>query len=235
MPTRPALRRAAATLTAALLLAGCGDPETTAPSPAPAGLEPVSLPAATDPAAPEALPAAAPTQEPPMPTSDAVPPALAFTMTSLSGEPVPLERYRDKVVLVVNTASKCGHTPQYAPLQTLHEKYGGQGLAVLGFPANNFGRQEPGTDEQIAEFCQKNYGVTFDMFSKISVAGEDQHPFFAHLTSQDAPPGGSGPVKWNFEKFLIDRQGRVVGRFRSKTKPDSPEMTQAIETALAAK
>ena len=161
------------------------------------------------------------------------PAALDFEVTSLEGEEVHLGRYHGKVVLVVNTASKCGLTPQYAPLQGLHEKYAEQGLAVLGFPANNFGQQEPGTDEQIEEFCEKNFGVEFDMFSKVSVKGEDICPLYAYLTGEETNPGFDGPVRWNFEKFLISREGKVVARFAPRTQPNADEVIAAIEAELA--
>ncbi|MCI0674678.1 MAG: glutathione peroxidase [Phycisphaerales bacterium] len=156
-------------------------------------------------------------------------------MNSLDGKPVKLSKYQGKVVMMVNTASKCGYTPQYKSLQALHEKYADKGLAILGFPANEFGQQEPGTNEQIADFCKKNYGVEFEMFSKIVVKGPDQHPLYKHLTSTDTDPNFAGEVKWNFEKFLIDRQGNIINRWRSKTAPDSEEMITAIEAALAGK
>ena len=156
---------------------------------------------------------------------------LDTTMQSLSNEPVDMSRYRGKVLLVVNVASKCGYTPQYEGLQALSEKYAPKGLAVLGFPANDFGAQEPGTNEEIAGFCKKNFGVTFDMFSKISVLGEDKHPLYKWLTT--ANPSFPGEVKWNFEKFLVGKDGQVVGRFGSKVKPDDPELIAAIDAALA--
>jgi glutathione peroxidase len=159
--------------------------------------------------------------------------ALSFTMNSLDGKPVNLSKYQGQVVLMVNVASECGYTPQYAGLQALHKKYAGKGLRILGFPANDFGRQEPGTDAQIAEFCQKNYGVEFDMFSKIVVKGTGQAPLYHFLTSKDTDPKFSGDVAWNFEKFLIGRNGDVIGRFVSSVEPESPEMTRAIEKALA--
>ena len=165
---------------------------------------------------------------------NSVPAALSFTMTSLNGKPVNLGKYHGKVVLMVNVASKCGYTPQYKSLQALHEKYKDQGLAILGFPANNFGEQEPGTDNEIADFCEKNYGVQFDMFSKVSVKGDDICPLYKYLTtSQDIDEKHRGEVKWNFEKFLISRDGKVSNRFRSKVAPDSEEMVKAIEAELA--
>src|SRR5262245_41220525 len=159
----------------------------------------------------------------------AVPAALNFTMNSLDGKPVNLAKYQGNVVLMVNVASACGYTPQYEGLQALHKKYAARGLRILGFPSNDFGGQEPGTNSEIAEFCKKNYGVEFDMFSKITVVGGSQAPLYKTLTST---PGFSGTVDWNFEKFLISRDGRVIGRFKSPVEPLSAEMTRAIETAL---
>jgi glutathione peroxidase len=163
-----------------------------------------------------------------------VPAALNFTMNSLDGKPVNLaEKYRGKVVLMVNVASKCGYTPQYKGLEALYEKYKDKGLVVLGFPANNFGEQEPGTNEEIAAFCEKNYGVTFDMFAKVSVKGDDICPLYKHLTTTtDLADDQRGDVKWNFEKFLINRDGKVINRFRSKVAPESEEMAKAIEAAV---
>jgi glutathione peroxidase len=166
-------------------------------------------------------------------TSDP-PPVLQFTMASLDGKPVDLQTYRGKVVLIVNVASKCGYTPQYAGLEKLNESYADKGLAILGFPANDFGQQEPGTDSEIAEFCRKNYGVRFDMSSKIAVTGDNKAPLYRYLTSKDSNPTFGGEVKWNFEKFLVGRDGTIVGRFSSKVDPASAELTKAIEAALAA-
>lgn len=159
-------------------------------------------------------------------------PILAQQMTSLAGEPVELSRYRGKALLIVNTASQCGATPQYADLQKLHEKYKDRGLVVLGFPCNQFGAQEPGTEAEIATFCEENYGVTFDMFAKIDVNGEKAAPLFRYLTSKESGLEDAGPVKWNFEKFLISRTGEPVARFRTRVEPDSPEVIEAIEAAL---
>jgi glutathione peroxidase len=164
-----------------------------------------------------------------------VAPALNFTMKSLAGKPVDLSKYQGKVVLIVNVASKCGHTPQYKGLQALHEKYAKEGLAILGIPANDFGKQEPGTNGEIATFCKKNYGVTFAMFAKVAVKGEDQCPLYKFLTSEETNPKFAGEVKWNFQKYLIGRNGEVVGRFESKVKPDSEELTKVIEAELAKK
>jgi len=162
-----------------------------------------------------------------------VPSALNFTLNSIDGKPVDLSRYQGKVVLMVNVASECGYTPQYAGLEELHRKYAGRGLSVLGFPANDFGQQEPGTNAQIAEFCEKNYGVEFDMFSKIVVRGPGQAPLYQFLTSKQTNPKFAGDVAWNFEKFLVGRNGEVIGRFVSSVEPLSPEMASAIEKALA--
>jgi glutathione peroxidase len=168
-----------------------------------------------------------------MSESKPVPAALNFTLKSLDGKDVNLSKYAGRVVLMANTASKCGLTPQYKGLQELHKKYAGKGLAVLGFPANNFGGQEPGSDEEISLFCQKNYGVDFDMFSKISVKGDDIAPLYKHLTSKETNPQFPGEISWNFEKFLIGRNGEIVARFSPKVSPDSPEVSQAIEAELA--
>jgi glutathione peroxidase len=158
-----------------------------------------------------------------------VPAVLNFTMNSLDGKPINLSRYQGKAVLVVNVASECGYTPQYEGLQELHRKYAARGLSVLGFPSNDFGQQEPGSNAEIADFCKKNYGVEFDMFSKIVVNGSGQAPLYKALTS-DSKFGG--PVGWNFEKFLIGKDGKIVGRFASDVEPTSDEMLRAIEAAL---
>lgn len=160
------------------------------------------------------------------------PSALGFKMKSLTGKEVDLSKYKGKVVLIVNVASYCGNTKQYAPLEKLHEKYADEGLAILGFPANEFGKQEPGTDEEIAEFCEKNYGVKFDMFSKVVVKGEGKCPLYEFLTSKETNPKFGGDITWNFEKFLIGRDGKVVARFAPRTKPDSEEVVTAIEAQL---
>jgi glutathione peroxidase len=156
----------------------------------------------------------------------------AFTMKSIDGVDVPLSRYRGKVMLIVNVASKCGYTPQYTDLEELNKRYRKRGLAVLGFPANNFGWQEPGTDQEIKTFCTTRYNVSFDMFAKISVKGDDQHPLYAYLTSEDANPETAGGVKWNFTKYLVDRNGKVIARFGSGVKPLSEELVKAVEEAL---
>jgi glutathione peroxidase len=156
-----------------------------------------------------------------------------FTVKSLDGKDVDLSKYKGKVLLIVNTASKCGFTPQYAALQKLQDKYAGQGLAVLGFPANDFGGQEPGTNAEIGAFCQRNYGVTFDLFSKVPVKGANKTSLFRYLT-EEANPTMTGEIGWNFEKFLISRDGKLVGRFKSAVKPDSDTLTQALEAQLKA-
>lgn len=161
-----------------------------------------------------------------------VPPVLKHKMKSLDGKDVDLSKYQNKVLLIVNTASKCGATPQYKDLQALHEKYKDQGLVILGFPCNQFGAQEPGTALQISEFCTQNYGVTFDMFSKVDVNGAEASDLFKYLTSPKSNPKTAGPVKWNFEKFLINRDGEIAARFRTRVNPQSPEVTKAVETEL---
>jgi glutathione peroxidase len=153
---------------------------------------------------------------------------LDRTMTRIDGTPQNLSEYRGKVVLVVNTASKCGLTPQYGELQSLYESKSADGLVILGFPANNFGGQEPGTDSEITQFCTENYGVTFPMFSKISVTGDDQDALFAELSSQTEDPS------WNFTKYLIGRDGKLVARFDPKTTPDDAALVGRIEELLNA-
>lgn len=164
-----------------------------------------------------------------------VPAALNFKMKRLDGKPANLGDYQGKVVLMVNVASQCGLTPQYEALEGLHEKFSDKGLAILGFPANEFGKQEPGTDDDISTFCKQNYGVKFDMFSKVVVKGEGQCPLYKFLTSKETNPKFAGDIKWNFEKFLIGRNGEVVARFEPKVKPDSEEVVGAIEAELAKK
>lgn len=161
-----------------------------------------------------------------------VAPALDFKMKSLTGKDVDLSKYQGKVVLVVNVASKCGLTPQYEGLQGLHEKYGSKGLAILGFPANNFGKQEPGSNDEIAEFCKANYGVGFDMFSKVSVKGDDKCDLYKFLTSKETNPKFAGDITWNFEKFLIGRNGEVIQRFSPRVSPSDPKVIAAIEAEL---
>jgi glutathione peroxidase len=157
-----------------------------------------------------------------------------FSMKTIEGKTIPLSIYRGKVLLVVNAASRCGFTPQYKDLEALYRKYQDRGFTILGFPANNFREQEPGTDAEIKEFCTLNYGVTFPMFSKISVKGKDQHPLYRFLTSEEANPSTSGEVKWNFQKYLVGRDGKVLAKFLSAVTPLSEELTSAIENALKA-
>lgn len=158
-----------------------------------------------------------------------------YKMKDIDGKDVKLKKYKGNVLLVVNTASKCGYTPQYQGLQATFDKYKGQGFYVLGFPANNFGGQEPGTEKEIKEFCESKYKVTFPMFAKISVKGDDKDPLYDYLTSKTTNPEFGGDITWNFNKFLIDRKGNIVARFSSKDKPESEAVTQAIEKYLAAK
>jgi len=151
-------------------------------------------------------------------------------MKRLDGTEEDLANYRGKVVMMVNVASRCGLTPQYKGLQALYDQYHGKGLEILGFPANNFMGQEPGTDEEIGQFCELNYGVTFPLFSKISVKGDDIHPLYAELTSQPAPVGGE--VMWNFQKYVIDREGNIVAMFNPRITPEDPELVDKIEELL---
>jgi glutathione peroxidase len=160
---------------------------------------------------------------------------LDFKMRDIDGNDVKLDKYKGNVLLIVNTASKCGYTPQYEGLQSTYTKYKDKGFYVLGFPANNFGAQEPGTETEIKEFCTSKYHVTFPMFAKISVKGEDQDPLYKFLTDKATDPEFAGDITWNFNKFLVDRKGHVVARFSSKDTPESPAVTAAIEKYLAAK
>ncbi|HZG84747.1 glutathione peroxidase [Paenibacillus sp.] len=146
-----------------------------------------------------------------------------YSAVSIRGENVPLSRYEGNVLLIVNTASECGFTPQYKGLQELYEKYREQGLEVLGFPCNQFGGQEPGGEEQIASFCETNYGVTFPMFAKVDVNGDHAHPLFQYLKKEAPGVLGTQAIKWNFTKFLVDRKGEVVRRYASTDTPESLE------------
>ena len=150
-----------------------------------------------------------------------------FTLNSIEGKPAPLSAYQGKVVLIVNVASRCGFTPQYAGLEALYEKYKDRGFVILGFPANNFGGQEPGTNEEIKTFCSTKYNVTFPMYSKISVKGDDKAPLYQFLTDATG-----SEIQWNFTKFLVDKDGKVVARFESKVTPESLDIAAAIEKAL---
>jgi glutathione peroxidase len=155
-----------------------------------------------------------------------------FTLKSIGGQPTPLSEFHGKVVLLVNVASRCGFTPQYTALESVYEKYKSRGLVIVGIPANNFGGQEPGTNEEIKTFCTKKYNVSFPMMSKVSVKGEDMTPLYKFLTGKDTDPKFSGEIGWNFTKFLFSRNGEPVARFDSAVTPDSPEFTAAIESAL---
>jgi glutathione peroxidase len=158
-----------------------------------------------------------------------------FTLDAINGTPTSLATYKDKVMLIVNVASQCGYTYQYEGLQALYVKYKDRGLVVAGFPANNFGAQEPGTNAEIGAFCKSKFGVTFPMFGKISVAGKDKAPLYQFLTDKTANPKTGGEIPWNFTKYLVDRNGKVLARFDAPVEPGSKELTSAIEAALAAK
>jgi len=155
-----------------------------------------------------------------------------FTLNSIDGQPTSLGQFKGKVVLIVNVASRCGFTPQYVGLEALYNKYKDRGLVILGFPANNFLRQEPGSNEAIKAFCSTKYHVTFPMFAKVSVKGADKTPLYQFLTDKKADPATGGEVGWNFTKFLADRNGKVIARFASRVEPESAELTRAIEAAL---
>lgn len=163
-------------------------------------------------------------------------PALNFKMKDIDGNDVDLSKFKGKVLLMVNVASYCGNTLQYTALEADYQKYKSKGFTILAFPANNFKNQEPGTDADIKKFCtaeDSKYHITFPLFSKISVKGEDQAPLYKYLTSLDTKPVGKGDITWNFEKFVVGRDGTVVARFTPKTKPDDPAVVKAIEEALA--
>ena len=155
-----------------------------------------------------------------------------FTLDSIDGQPTSLAEFKGKVVLIVNVASRCGFTPQYAGLEALYNKYKDRGFVVLGFPANNFFRQEPGTNEAIKAFCTTKYNVSFPMFAKVSVKGSDKTPLYEFLTDKGANPSTGGAIGWNFTKFLADRNGKVIARFASKVTPESAELITALEAAL---
>ncbi len=160
---------------------------------------------------------------------------LDFHMKDIDGHDVDLARYHGKVIMIVNTASQCGLTPQYKDLEALYEKYKGQGFEILGFPANEFGAQEPGTDSQIKEFCSTKYKVSFPMFSKIVVKGKDIHPLYQFLTSESTNGKFAGEIPWNFTKFLVNRKGEVIARFQPREKPNAESVVATIEKALAEK
>jgi glutathione peroxidase len=156
-----------------------------------------------------------------------------FTLNSIDGQPTPLGTYKGKVLLVVNVASRCGYTPQYSALESVYEKYKDRGLVIVGVPANNFGAQEPGTNQEIKTFCTRKYNVQFPMMSKVSVKGSDMTPLYQYLTDSGQNPQTGGEIKWNFTKFLFDRNGNIVARFEPDVTPDSPQVVAAIEKALA--
>jgi len=155
-----------------------------------------------------------------------------FTQTTIDGKEKSLADFKGQATLIVNVASKCGLTPQYAALEKLHETYGARGLAVLGFPCNQFAGQEPGSEAEIANFCTTNYGVRFPMFAKLEVNGAGRAPLYAWLTQEKTAPDGPGDVVWNFAKFLVGKDGKVVARFNPRVAPDAPELVAAIEKAL---
>ena len=156
----------------------------------------------------------------------------SFTLKSIDGPPVSLRSYKGKVLLLVNVASKCGYTPQYAGLESLYEKYKDRGLVIVGIPANNFAAQEPGTNAEIKTFCRNKYNVSFPMMAKVSVVGEDKTPLYVFLTDKSVNPQIGGDIKWNFTKFLFGRDGQPVARFEPNVTPDSPQVTAAVEAAL---
>lgn len=151
-----------------------------------------------------------------------------FKVSGIDGKPINLKKYKGKKVLIVNTASKCGYTPQYTDLENLHKAYKDK-LVIIGFPANNFGGQEPGSNEEIQEFCKKNYGVSFKMAEKVSVKGDDIHPLFKYLTDEAKKMGVEDPIKWNFTKFLIDEKGKLIGVYPSKVKPMDEQITSHLK------
>jgi len=156
-----------------------------------------------------------------------------YTLNTIDGQPAPLSAYKGKVVMLVNVASRCGFTPQYSALEAIYGKYKDRGFVIVGIPANNFGAQEPGTNQEIKTFCQSKYNVTFPMMSKVSVKGDDQTPLYQYLTDKTANPKTGGDIQWNFTKFLVGPDGQIITRFEPKVTPDSPEVTGAIENALA--
>ncbi len=158
-----------------------------------------------------------------------------FTMKDIDGNDVKLDAFKGRLIMIVNTASKCGYTPQYEGLEAIYKKYKDRGFVILGFPANNFMGQEPGTEKEIKEFCTLKYNVTFPMFSKISVTGRDQHPLYGFLTNKATNPEFGGEISWNFNKFLIGKDGKVVGRFATAVNPEDASVVAAIENQLGTK
>ena len=157
---------------------------------------------------------------------------LDFTMNTIDGKPRPLSSYKGKVLMIVNTASKCGFTPQYETLEKLYETYKDSGFQILAFPANNFGKQEPGTNAEIKDFCSTQFHTTFDLFEKISVKGDDQHPLYQYITKESPYPG---EVKWNFQKYLVDKSGKIVAKYLSAVDPMSKEVRSEVEKLIAEK
>ena len=155
-----------------------------------------------------------------------------FTMNSIDGKPMPLSSFQGKVVMLVNVASKCGYTPQYKGLETLYEKHKDEGFVIVGIPANNFMAQEPGTDAEIKTFCKSKYDVKFPMMSKVSVKGSDEAPLYQYLTSKEQNPKTGGDIQWNFTKFLVGRDGKILARFEPAVTPDDPAVNSAVEAAL---
>jgi glutathione peroxidase len=166
-------------------------------------------------------------------TASAAQTVLDVPVKNIDGKDTSLKEYKGKVMLVVNVASKCGYTKQYTGLEAIQQKYKAKGFTVVGFPCNQFGGQEPGTNEEIKQFCSSKFNVTFPLFDKIEVNGANRHPLYTMLAGKDSP--FPGDIKWNFNKFLIGKDGKILKRFDSKVTPESPEMTAAIEAALAAK
>lgn len=160
---------------------------------------------------------------------------LDFTVKNIQGKEVDLKDYKGNVLLIVNVASECGLTPQYDGLEKLHAKYKDQGFRILAFPCNDFGGQEPGTEEQISTFCKTEYGVTFDLFSKIKVKGDEKAPLYDYLTSEKTNGDHAGEIQWNFQKYLVDREGNVIAKFDPKVKPDDEGLVAKLEAALAKK
>lgn len=230
-------------IAAALLVAvAAGAP--TEPSPSAPASQPSQTTGSPDLAKP-ATPTPAPAQTNPEQTKSGEEPkpaekstdayVLGFTMQDIDGKDVDLAQYKGRVVMLVNVASKCGYTPQYVGLEKLYKEKSSKGFVILGFPANDFGEQEPGTNSDIKAFCSSKYNVTFPMFAKISVRGSEQHPLFRKISSQPKPLGGEGVPGWNFTKFLVDRNGNVVAKFDSKVKPDDPALVKKVDELLAGK
>lgn len=165
----------------------------------------------------------------------AAPSIYDYSLSSIDGKDTPLSSFKGKVVMLVNVASRCGYTPQYEGLESLYEKYKSQGFVIVGIPANNFMSQEPGTNSEIKTFCQRKYNVQFPMMAKVSVAGTDKTPLYRYLTSEEKNPKTGGEIKWNFTKFLVDRDGKIVARFEPATTPDDPAVKSAVTQALEKK